>query len=206
MQIQWHMFCLVLCIASAWALAPVYQPESLELPPVHAPLVTCESNRSREFATALRTELLPTNWELKYWTFCPEDFAKIVETRDVLTTFISNKTFEICFQLGNRKDACQRGSEYVKDQSCPQVENFNFAGLIFGTWFYRFDMDNWFSFDTMWGKCSSYLAHFEQEFYLFKGFYHAKRLNTYDYGPTDLPVVIDHAEKSITLWTAALHD
>ncbi len=84
------------------------------------------------------------------------------------------------------------------------------GALAFALWWYRFDEDNWFSFEQVLAETRHYLdyafgPHDRRELRLFKGFENAGVLVD-AICPADLPVVIHYAEQSITVWTCQLND
>lgn len=83
------------------------------------------------------------------------------------------------------------------------------AALAFALWFYKFDADNWFSFDTMLAETNGLFAYhagpmWEMELRLFKGFDNSAFLQLIH--PLDLPVVVNYPERTITIWICGLAD
>lgn len=80
------------------------------------------------------------------------------------------------------------------------------ASFYFAYWFYRFDSDNWFSFDRVRQETESYLEYNNNiEFFFLKGFDQQGLLADAITVP-DLPVVVNHLERRITIWGAGLRD
>lgn len=93
------------------------------------------------------------------------------------------------------------------------VESFE-SGLVgsyaLALWFFRFDEDNWFPFDKVQKETQAYLGARQTmderlELRLFKGFDN-RLLGVEGVVVQDLPVVLDFAEKTLTLWTCGLND
>lgn len=73
-------------------------------------------------------------------------------------------------------------------------------------WWYRFDSDNWFSFDRICAAIADYLGTYwneEIELVLVKGFQGGRLWRS---GVTDLPVTLNKAEQTISLWRVELFD
>ncbi|MCB0575738.1 MAG: hypothetical protein KDC61_14360, partial [Saprospiraceae bacterium] len=83
------------------------------------------------------------------------------------------------------------------------------GALAFALWFYRFDADNWFSFERMFQQTSALFGYhavplWEMEMRFFKGFKH--RIFTKLIAPPDLPVLVNYPEHKVTLWVSGLAD
>ena len=84
------------------------------------------------------------------------------------------------------------------------------GSFAFALWFYTFDLDNWFSFDQVRESTERYLdvhplSSDQQTLYLFKGFDN-KLLNSGGRTIPDLPVVVNHDEMTLVIWTCMLKD
>jgi len=84
------------------------------------------------------------------------------------------------------------------------------ASFAFALWFYQFDEDNWFTFDRMQQAIEPYLSQAQprQVFYpflLYKGLDQRFLLGR-GVTVTDLPVVLNEEEWSVTIWAGQLFD
>ncbi|MEM7572766.1 MAG: hypothetical protein AAF433_07690, partial [Bacteroidota bacterium] len=85
------------------------------------------------------------------------------------------------------------------------------ATYALALWFYEFDADNWFSWEGIQEQTAVYFDHnsttypWFMELYFFKGFTNRGIVNP-GICPEDLPVVVNHAEQSISFWVSALYD
>lgn len=100
--------------------------------------------------------------------------------------------------------------DYIKGLYLEKVDNADYGSYYFAYWFYRFDADNWFSFDRVRQETAAYLEYNTRsqdrlELRFYKGFKHGDLIGdaiTVD----DLPVVVNHGELKITVWTGSLFD
>jgi hypothetical protein len=87
-----------------------------------------------------------------------------------------------------------------------------FGAYAFTLWWYKFDQDNWFSFEQMREAVGFYLDYYayfnaanEQQLVLLKGFPNSLALGLLC-PVAELPVVLNPIERGITIWTAELYD
>lgn len=84
------------------------------------------------------------------------------------------------------------------------------ASFHFASWWYGFDQDNWFNFETIRLICEAYLGYHDSPNQMEFGFFHLydsgnSRFNTI--GTYDrIPFVINPAEQKLTVWQVALND
>ncbi|MEL6673051.1 MAG: hypothetical protein AAFR61_12695 [Bacteroidota bacterium] len=82
------------------------------------------------------------------------------------------------------------------------------ARFAWALWWYRIDSDNWFTHDRILGAVERYFSLYWNpddyiSFHLFKGF---KGQQVWGSSTNDLPVTLNHAEQSISIWRAELFD
>jgi hypothetical protein len=98
----------------------------------------------------------------------------------------------------------QMRTAYVASRDDAYVASYDFA-----TWWYDFDQDNWFSFDTIRLKCETYLDHHQNPHMRF-GFFYLYGLRNTPFNDLNnrnrIPFVINSAERKITVWKATLND
>jgi hypothetical protein len=99
---------------------------------------------------------------------------------------------------------------YLENCWLERTNSAHQASFYFAYWFYRFDSDNWFSFDRVRQETEAYLEHNSTtqdrlELFFFKGFDQQGLLADAITVP-DLPVVVNYAERRITIWGAGLRD
>ncbi len=155
------------------------------------------------------------NWPLEYFRYPIEDqeaFTEIARDNEKLRQFVVGKVVEVSDERGvptAKRDemvAVLNGA-YIDDYS----NSTQSAGLSFALWFYEFDADNWFSWETIQKQCLGYFEHnsntypWFMDLHYFKGF---RNLGIISPGicPEDLPVVVNWAEQTISFWISALYD
>ncbi len=165
------------------------------------------------FRKAMFNGVIGDNWNLEHYTYyfnSEEDFNNTVNLASNFTNHIAYQIEQIITaKTGNDRAASLAG----KLIQCAYQESFESAHLgsfAFALWFYRFDYDNWFSFERVRLEIEKYLNYYEQAQYelrfgFFKGF-STVGLLTEGITRTDLPVVINPVERAITIWTAELFD
>jgi len=152
------------------------------------------------------------NWPVEYFSFPIKDkktFQTIANNDGELRAFVSSSISKISRSKRVKSAAHEAMVEQVESAYIDSYQNGTEEALIaMALWFYRFDADNWFSFDQMLMATRGYFDYhsvpvWEMNLKFFKGFEH-RILNGST--PKDLPVVVNHPEKTITIWTAALND
>ncbi|MEL6131988.1 MAG: hypothetical protein AAFR59_01350 [Bacteroidota bacterium] len=153
-------------------------------------------------------QILFENWEVRYHSVVFDTEAAFRDaTKDALSIckVVQDNIHEIA---DDNPDHLIK----VKDQIAHayfQTYQEGFLGSYeFALWFFKFDQDNWFSFERIREPLEAYLSEVDSNAYdaiqFYKGVENYLLLNGITV--TDLPVVIMEAERSITFWTAALFD
>lgn len=153
------------------------------------------------------------NWRLTHYTTFIKDtdeYRNITRNESNFRDFVMEKVEEIA---KNKQADYVTARLVAKTLETAYIDTyFNSAqtsDYAFALWFYRFDADNWFSFDRVLEQTSAYFSHhstplWEMELRFFKGFGH--EILSDGIVPDDLPVVTCEAEQSISIWTSALYD
>lgn len=153
------------------------------------------------------------NWPVEYFSFPIKDekiFNQIANNNGELRNFVSASISKICRSKRVKKAAHESMVEQVESAYIdPYSNGTEEAQIAMALWFYRFDADNWFSFERMLEQTGAYFNYhaapvWQMDLRFFKGVEH--QILKAGITPEDLPVVINHAEQSITIWTAALYD
>ncbi|MEX1363030.1 MAG: hypothetical protein AB1Z98_07885 [Nannocystaceae bacterium] len=85
------------------------------------------------------------------------------------------------------------------------------ASYALALWLYEHDADNWFTWERIQAETLGYFEHhmdhnpWEMKLRVFKGF-EQRGIIRPGITPPDLPVVVNEAERAITLWFSALYD
>lgn len=167
------------------------------------------------FRKAMFDRVILDNWSLEHYTTVfetEEDFYITANIKSNLVTFVADEVEKIALKnLGN--DSAAYLAKLLIQKSYPeQYDVAHFGSYAFALWWYRFDYDNWFTFERVRMEIEQYLnyyaylnAAYEQQLVFFKGFSNSPALVRAISVP-DLPVVINPVERAITIWTAELRD
>jgi len=166
------------------------------------------------FANRLQEHLLPENWSLMPQVISYDDqeeaFFQVAHNRGALAEVVSEEVERIVLERQGNPLAAFLAGELIQRSDIEWTDDSHQASLRLATWFYRFDADNWFGFQDMWEACDQYLNYYPEwplrmETCFFRGFPNSGVLVDH-ISPRDLPVVINFAERTITLWTSGLAD
>ena len=143
----------------------------------------------KTFLENMCSSILPDCFELKAdsYRFTEEKkFADAVDDTNNFAEFVAGKWNHECL-----------------DSYCDSFYSGFLGSFALALWFMEFDEDNWFSFKDVHRETERYLnsvssVQERRELRLFKGSFEPMKL--------DLPVVVDYAEMSITVWTGSLND
>ncbi len=154
-----------------------------------------------------------SNFELKADTIHISDERHFLETVDQPARFIELvglRVQSLCEARFDQPRACRLALKLLQYAYQERFVSGSIGAYAFALWFFRFDEDNWFSFERVHAACDRYLNRYRYvndrlELRLFKGFDNAGILAG---GITvlDLPVVVNYAEQKITLWSGQLND
>lgn len=167
-------------------------------------------------ATAFRQSLfngvLAENWELKEYTIVFENEEALKATVQNGSNF-KNFVLKNYFNLDSFYEPPE--AKLFRESFVETYDVTEFAAIAFGLYFYQIDSDNWFGYETIRNECSKYLNYHprvgglpyntNQELHLFKGF-RDNRASATSNTQGSLPVVVNYAENSISIWEAILND
>lgn len=162
------------------------------------------------FRERLYGGIILDNWELNPLRFpfeTEEEFKAVAENESNFRDFIAEKFTEPLSPWGDADSRYRHLS--LRKAHLEVYPESHLAAFQFAFWWYLFDQDNWFSYDTIKGACEEYLGYYSSpvpnlEFRLFKGF---RGLPLSEVTRIDmLPVVVNAAEQVITIWQAELND
>ncbi|MEM0997723.1 MAG: hypothetical protein AAGN35_11605 [Bacteroidota bacterium] len=157
--------------------------------------------------------VFPANFDLEYHYVHfvdDESFRQVVEEDSVLTRTVSQLLFDAVLQRTQNRPLASTAKNYLPQCFLEHTRSAHQASYYFAYWFYRFDSDNWFSFDRVRQETEKYLEYnwrnedrLELKFY--KGF-DQNGLLAEAITVEDLPVVINYGERRVTIWGAGLRD
>jgi len=157
------------------------------------------------FIAALRAGPIGENWELKPHSVSYRNDAAYqlsVAGIDRLALTISG-LIATAYRIPKKEAAIRCRSSYVATH-----EEAHMASFPFAHWWYYFDQDNWFSFETIRVLCEEYLNHYSGDqaikLCLFHS-YNASPLNAV-WQRELIPVILNPMERKITVWEVQLND
>ena len=144
--------------------------------------------------------------------FDEETFKQVVDCDTSFTNHVAEIIEEWVQDRNNgeRSNYTRLSKEYLKGLYLEKTDNADYGSYYFAYWFYRFDADNWFSYDRVRQETAAYLEYNSRhedrlELRFYKGFKHGLLIGeaiTVD----DLPVVVNYGELKITVWSGSLFD
>ncbi len=157
--------------------------------------------------------ILPANWTLTHHTEYFKDqaeFRAVAESQSLFLDWIETQVRQISGQQTSDPSAARLAGELARKCYVDTYTTAHYAALAFAFWCYRFDADNWFSFETIRRPAEKYFSTYpgpdnRLELRLFKDFPNSGVLVA-AISARDLPVVINYAESAITIWTGELKD
>lgn len=164
-----------------------------------------------QFRRHLFNEVLGENWEVNYWRYATkaEEFERFQNSEALLRAFIAQKILDIARERHGNYLMGTLAKALLEKSPMSRFEGGN-ARIQFASWWYRFDEDNWFSFDRIAAVIDPFLNYFGQQPYtyidvvFFRGFQNgvvAKGIS-----PEDLLVTLNPAEQAISIWGISLFD
>jgi len=153
------------------------------------------------------------NWSLSHFTTFFEDtdeYRRITRNQSNFRDFVMKKVEVIAFEKSENRLTSRLVAKTLDQAYIDTYFNSSqTADFAFALWWWHFDADNWFSYETILRETSHYFSHhgggqWEMELHFFKGFDH--EILSDGIVPSDLPVVTSEAEQSISIWTSALYD
>ena len=153
------------------------------------------------------------NWQLQYERIAFPDeitFQETVNDPDEFQSWLLKQVGMLASARTGMTSTRRQAKKSLR-KACPETfASGNVASYALALWFYRFDQDNWFSFNQVRTEAEKYLDYFtlfdeRTELRLYTGFDNSGTLAT-AITVTGLPVVVNYAERAITIWSASLFD
>lgn len=168
---------------------------------------------SEAFRLAMYNGVILENWILKHETRQIDGDQEFLDTARIdciLKDYVADELSRICEERFNNKQAAQIASRTLNGLYIERFKDAHLASYALAFWFYKIDMDNWFSFETVRQKAEHYLSAYpdrqdQLELCFFKGF-NPKQILNQPLTTMDLPVVINYAERRISIWSVQLND
>lgn len=162
------------------------------------------------FKNAMYNGVIFENWDLKFHRFEFKTIQAVATSASQLREIITNQIEELSLKRNNDRTIARLGKKIVANSYIESFPNQEYAAVALAFWLYKVDADNWFSLERVLEKTRNYFAHYDRlehrlELKLLKGFPNrdilVNALTT-----DDLPIIINHAEKTISIWTVGLSD
>lgn len=163
------------------------------------------------FKENLFNSVLGGNWEVNFWRFplSNEEYEKTTENQALLNSFVAKKVLDI---VRERKDDYIIGAlsrALLEKSPDDRVEGLT-AQVQFASWWFRFDEDNWFSFENISKVVDSYINFYAEDYkyidiVFYRGFMNGGTVAD-GITPDDLVVSLDPMENAITIWGISLFD
>jgi hypothetical protein len=162
-----------------------------------------------DFVNRLFDGILYDNWELRPFVRSYDSTAALRQVADGLDRFRLTVGELVAQQHGWSPAEREIGLRSLRQAYVASYPEAHLGSYPFAFWWYQFDQDNWFSFETMRGACERYLNHHASS----PEGMQFRLLQLYNDTPANLvgrremlPVVVNYAEAKITYWTAVLND
>ncbi len=164
------------------------------------------------FRKQLFENVLGENWAVNYWRYSlePEEYKRLTEEEGLLKTFIGKKVLEIANERHDNYVIGALAQALLEKSPLDRVEGLT-AQIQFASWWFRFDEDNWFSFERISEMIDPFINYFGLQKYsyidlvFFRGFMNGGTVAD-GISPDDLVVSLNPAEYAITIWGISLFD
>lgn len=167
---------------------------------------------AEHFHKRLFENVLLENWKVEYWTFDflneEDEFNRLTNSNILLRAFVAEKIRGIVQEKQKDYTLTNLVTALLEHLPFEKNETSIASSHLFALWWYRFDEDNWFSFERILEETTAYFNHYQRhdlQLGFFRGFVNGDTLAE-AVTVRDLPVVINHAERRITIWAASLYD
>ncbi|MEX1364565.1 MAG: hypothetical protein AB1Z98_15670 [Nannocystaceae bacterium] len=165
---------------------------------------------ARRFAEQMYDGILRSNFELRGWSF--EAAGSLVGPPAELPWLrpaIQRALRTLGTQRGVEPGRIDRAVEQVEGAYLERFDESSASSRALALWFHSIDSDNWYSFDSVQAVADDYLSRSSRAgsmaLVMVKGFDNdgllARPVTT-----LDLPVVLNPARRTMTLWSATLND
>lgn len=152
------------------------------------------------------------NWLLYHKSIFLEDeeYHQTIQNESLFRKKVIDMVVDVCATKSDDSLKCRLVGKTLESAYIDAYTNSTEeAAFALALWFYRFDADNWFSYDRILKETKRYFNYYsggnwEMGMYFFKGFEHYVLSD--GIVPNDLPVVTCETERSITIWSSALYD
>jgi len=155
------------------------------------------------------------NWALEYFRYpveTEEAFLRLEQNPAELRQFIIEKLTQLAQDKAVPVDLA---NAMISDLAQAYIDFYSnstqIAGYALAVWFYDFDADNWFSWESIQKQTLRYFSYhaneeqWQMDLYLFRGFTNRGIINP-GISANALPVVMNKSELTVTFWLSELYD
>lgn len=168
---------------------------------------------AEQFRLGMYDGVILDNFILQYDRVVFEDevaFKALVDNPTAFKTWVGEQVASLAVQRTGDSTKGPIATQRLQDSCMESYFSGNVGAYALALWFFRFDQDNWFSFDRVHEEIVKYLdsATFTKdrtELRLFYGFENNGVLAN-PITPTGLPVVVNYLEQAISIWSGQLND
>lgn len=179
----------------------------------HDLIYTFSVPAAEAFKQAMYHHLIGENWQLEHDSTRFEDteaFLQIVDEPEAFRKWLARRISTLALDRFEDRDIVATVRKRLKSSALKTYSNGHIAAFAFALWFYQFDADNWFSFERVRKEVANYLDFMplykdRAELRVFEGFDNLGILAG-AITVSGLPVVVNYAEQTISIWSAQLND
>ncbi len=155
------------------------------------------------------------NWPLEFFRFTIEDqqqFNELVNDQTMFRTYVCDRITDLCNEREVSDADCQKMLSEIEGAYIDTYHNTTPApAYALALWFYEFDADNWFSWERIQEQTEQYISYhmggypWDMELRFFRGV-QQRGIIPIGITPTDLPVMVNWPEQTVTIWFSTLYD
>jgi len=165
------------------------------------------------FRQEMYEEVMGSNWDLSYRSIQISDkqeWDAISRNPAALLSTVKTIVEGLAMDHKGSADIAKLANLLLDQAAVESHTDSHLASFAWAFWFYRFDQDNWFSFEKVREEIEDYLSSYSDQaepihFHLYKNFPNSQVLVD-ALTVADLPVMVNHAEQRVTVWTCSLND
>lgn len=164
------------------------------------------------FRQELFRQVLGGNWVVDYWRYpmSQEAYERLEENSSLLQDFVASKIQDIARQRTDNFVIGSLAKALLRTTFPDRVESLT-ALTQFASWWFRFDEDNWFSFERISEVIDPFLNYYNRgratyiDPVFYRGFQNGGTVAD-GITPDDLVVTLNPAEMAVTIWGISLFD
>lgn len=164
------------------------------------------------FRQELFRKVLGENWKVDYWRYVldRDEFDRLEQNPSQLKDFVAGKVYDIAREKNNNYIIGSLAEALLERSYADRVESLT-AVIQFASWWFRFDEDNWFSFERISEVIDPFLNYYKRQaatyidVVFYRGFQNGGTVAE-GITPDDLVLTLNPAERAVTIWGISLFD